>query len=163
MELPEIENLSAAELKAHRDELVEAAKDAPAEVLAARFVKALTDAKQRDEQLGVQGRTITALQTGVEAAATRSIAAAKAVDRLEAADADNQRQATQREAAMQDQLGERSEAIARMDKQLAEMGKRCERLKKQAEKHAAAIGSIAKLAGNAIASERIDAADQPSG
>jgi uncharacterized membrane protein YccC len=160
MTLPEIENLGEAELKARRDELVEAAKTTPAEVLAARFVKALTDAKQRDVQLGEQGKTITALQTGLEAAATRSLAAAKAVDTLDAAAADNQRQATEREAALQDQLRERTEAIGRIDKQLAEMGKRCERLKRQAEKHAAAIGSIAKLSGDAIASERIETADE---
>lgn len=67
MTLTEIENLSFADLKARRDELLASLKDADRAELTARYLQARTDAKQRDEKLAEQGQTITALQAGVEA------------------------------------------------------------------------------------------------
>lgn len=65
--LHEIENLSFAELKSRQADLIsEAAKAAPGE-LAARYVKARTDAKHRDEKLAEQAVTIKALQDGMDA------------------------------------------------------------------------------------------------
>lgn len=69
MTLIEIENLTFAELKSHRSEAIEAAKAADVGELAARFVDARTDAKQRDEKLGEQGKIIVLLQDSLERAA----------------------------------------------------------------------------------------------
>lgn len=76
----EIENLSAAELKAKTPELVEgfgklveqSRVDGDLQPLALpelfeRFVRARLDAKARDVTLGEQGKTITALNLGTEA------------------------------------------------------------------------------------------------
>lgn len=68
MKLSEIENLSHADLKAKRAELIEAIKGEPAAELAARYIQARTDAKMRDEKLSEQGETIKALQDGMRAA-----------------------------------------------------------------------------------------------
>lgn len=67
MTLNEIENLSAADLKARRDELVAEAGKAPVKELAAQYVRARTDAKHRDEALADQAATIRALQDGMGA------------------------------------------------------------------------------------------------
>lgn len=66
MELHEIENLSAAELKERRAELTEVAQAAPPDVLASRFIQARRDAKLRDEKLAEQGATITNLNAAIE-------------------------------------------------------------------------------------------------
>lgn len=66
MELHEIENLSAAELKERREELVAAARKAPVDQLAARYVQARTDAKLREDKLAEQGKTIMLLQQAME-------------------------------------------------------------------------------------------------
>lgn len=61
MTLVEIENLTAAELKSRKAELIEQAKKAKVDELAARYVQARTDATIRDEKLHEQGVTITSL------------------------------------------------------------------------------------------------------
>ncbi len=61
-----IENLSHAELKANRADLIAQAKEADQHELASRYVQARTDAKHRDEKLAEQGRSIEALQFAVE-------------------------------------------------------------------------------------------------
>ena len=70
MTIQEIENMTFAELKARQSELIGAMKDTLPTELAARYVQARLDAKQRDEKLSEQGRTITnlnaALQTRAE-------------------------------------------------------------------------------------------------
>ncbi len=68
MKLHEIENLTASELKDRKPELIEAAKLASVDDLAARYVQARTDAKLRDESLAEQAKTLEALRTGLEAA-----------------------------------------------------------------------------------------------
>lgn len=71
MNISDIENLSSAELKARRDELLAALKDAAPADVAARYLQARTDARLRDEKLAEQGATITALQSGLAAATER--------------------------------------------------------------------------------------------
>ncbi len=68
MNLHEIQNLSFAELKERRDELV---KLAGGNDVAARYIQALTDAKMRDEKLAEQGVTIKTLQDGMGLAQQR--------------------------------------------------------------------------------------------
>lgn len=84
----DIENMSAADLKAKRAELVEAIKGSPD--LAVRYVQARLDAKTRDEKLAEQGATITALQQGLAAATEKTAAldAELAKAKQETADAD---------------------------------------------------------------------------
>lgn len=62
MTITEIENLTAAELKSRRDQLIAEAQKAPADEVARRYVQARQDAAMRDEKMAEQGRTITALQ-----------------------------------------------------------------------------------------------------
>lgn len=56
MQIQDVENLSADELKAQRVEAVQVARKAPD--VAERFVGARIDAKVRDEKLASQGETI---------------------------------------------------------------------------------------------------------
>lgn len=67
MNLVDIENMPFADLKSKRAELIEAARQSPLVELATRFVDARTDAKQRDEKLAEQGRTITSLNDSLDA------------------------------------------------------------------------------------------------
>jgi len=150
MATPDIENKTYSELKAERDALIEQAKGEEVPVLAVRYIKALTDAKHRDEVMGEQGKTITALQDGLEAAkqvqaeSKRLLAgAAESINALTAAsvqDLDNVR-------ALQAQL-------------TAETG-RANRLKALAMQNQTAITGAAKLLNDAITASQVDAADNP--
>lgn len=68
MTLTEIMNLSAAELKERRSELVESMVTHEIPDLSGRLVQTLIDAKTRDEKLAEQGKTITLLQSALEKA-----------------------------------------------------------------------------------------------
>lgn len=61
MNLIDIENMKAADLKAHKQQAIEAAKGADHADLAGRYVQARLDAVTRDEKLAEQGVTITSL------------------------------------------------------------------------------------------------------
>lgn len=84
MTLIDIENMPFADLKAKRAELIEAASLADIRDVAVRFVDARTDAKQRDEKLSEQGRTITALNDALDARVTELRDAAKSTAELTA-------------------------------------------------------------------------------
>lgn len=73
MNLSEIENLSAADLKAKRAELSAALKAEPPDDLAERYVQARTDAKLRDDKLGEQGKTISLLQAALDKASQDNV------------------------------------------------------------------------------------------
>jgi hypothetical protein len=66
MKLIEVENMTAAEIKARRKELVEAINAEKQEEFARRYVDRVLDAKVRDEKLSEQGKQIAALQSRVE-------------------------------------------------------------------------------------------------
>lgn len=85
MNLSEIENLSGAELKAKRNELVTAIWDEKPTDLAERYVQARTDATLRDEKLGQQGKTIALLQKALEEANADKAALTATVNTLDAA------------------------------------------------------------------------------
>lgn len=57
--LASIENLPLADLKASKALLLEEAGALPASDLAARYIQARTDAKQRDQRMGEMGVEIT--------------------------------------------------------------------------------------------------------
>ena len=64
MTIQDIENLTFAELKASGKKIID---ELGGNELAARYVQARTDAKQRDEKLAEQGVTITNLNAALEA------------------------------------------------------------------------------------------------
>lgn len=67
MTLHQFMNLTVAEIKEKKIELAKELEKASTSELAGRLVLTLLDAKTRDEKLGEQGKTITALQQGNEA------------------------------------------------------------------------------------------------
>ena len=78
----ELDALPLAELKGRRDELAEAIK-CDAKALAVLYLKRLYDARNRDEKLAEQGKTITLLQEAAEQAKARivDLEAASAADK----------------------------------------------------------------------------------
>lgn len=79
-----IENLSFTELKEHRDALIADAEKLPPAELAARYVQARTDAKQRDEKLAEQGTTIASLNSALAESMARACGHAEEGNRLAA-------------------------------------------------------------------------------
>jgi hypothetical protein len=159
MEIHEIESLSFAELKERRDELTEAAKAESPDVLAVRYLKALTSAKQRDEKLGEQGRMITALQDGLEAAKHQTATAAKAVEeqvrRADALVADLESLRTSaREVAIADKA-----AIEALHQTVARETARADRLKVEATRNHQAVAQAAKILADALGAQAVDAAE----
>lgn len=69
MTIQDVENLSAAELKADRNKIADLlGAELTADSLAGRYVQARYDAKARDEKLAEQGVMITVMQDGMAAA-----------------------------------------------------------------------------------------------
>lgn len=83
MNIIDILNLSAAELKEKRAEAVEAATAVPVDELAGRAVQFLLDAKMRDEKLAEQGKTITLLQGSLESSSDQLNGAIQRIKDLE--------------------------------------------------------------------------------
>lgn len=99
MNLSDIENLTFAELKAKKDEAIEAGKASPLDDLAARYVQARMDAKHRDEKLAEQGTTITLLQEQVASFKSQAAQNAERADKNAAAvDASSKALAEQKQA-----------------------------------------------------------------
>lgn len=73
--LASIENLPLADLKASKVLLIEEAGTLPPADLAARYIQARTDAKQRDERMSEMGADITQLQADLDTADADRIAA----------------------------------------------------------------------------------------
>lgn len=150
MSIHEIENKTFADLKAERESLVEAAKSLPVDDLAARYVQARTDAKQRDEKLAEQAKTIEALRDGLaamkeraEAETTKLAESVKTLDSVES-------QVDQKDRDYRATCGEfESKAMAAAG-QISELTRRCERLKVQAEKYNAAISGVHRLTTDAV-------------
>jgi hypothetical protein len=152
MNIHEIENLSAAELKAKRAELIEAAKAVPIGELAERYVKARTDATIRDEKLAEQGGTIDALRAGAAALTEKNSDLANVVEQ-NYADFDILRESA-RKTAQADKLA-LDEALASLERETA----RAERLRTVATRHHAAVSGAAKLLNDALAAQAVDQAD----
>lgn len=148
MDLIEIENLSFAELKAKRAELVEAAKTVPPEQLAERYVQARMDAKQRDEKLAEQGRTIALFQDSL-AAVQKEVQAAQAEVAKWVA----------REPAVQEQVRGLAEEKEELRGLLRTTREQAIRLKTEALRNHAAVAQAAKLLNDALAAQAVDQAD----
>ncbi len=171
MKLQDVKNMTFADLKAKRDEVINELKAVSAAELAVCFVAALTDAKVRDEKLGEQGKTITLLQEGAEAAKEQT-KAAKAetvlVRQQWNADIDEANKTIDRAAEKADENAEtllalRTDTNADADdfkRRIQILSERCKRLRAQAETYASAMTTIQKAATDAIATRVIDQADQ---
>ena len=176
MDIHEVENMSADELKARQAEIVKAL-DGNTE-LAVRYAQARLDASLRDVMLAEQAKTLEALQIGLDAA-KEQIEAAKAetvavrqqlnADIDEANDAvtmwkdlDNQaaKQRDQGTVALRE-LGEQKQADAvDFERRIQVLADRCERLKLQASIYDSTITTIQKAATDAIACRELARADQ---
>lgn len=171
MQITDIENLSIAELKQRRDEMIAAASEAPIKELAERYVQARTDAKQRDEKLAEQARTLDSLNSGIEAA---NVQIADLKQRLKDSD---DRNVANCKAALQDAdqaaaclakanqahddyANTAKQAIAELESALASERARAERLKSEAVRNHSALSQSARLINDAIAAQAIDIADQ---
>lgn len=121
MTLNDIENATAADIKANRVELVEQAKSATVDELAMRYVQARLDAKMRDEKLAEQGATITSLNEAI----------ASARDRIK---------------VMEKQISDRESIIARRDVEEARLKSEIESISKRNYELQESLDSEAALA-----------------
>lgn len=170
MKLADVENLSAAELKEQRAAIVESL-EADAAELKARYVQARLDAKQRDEKLAEQGKTITLLQESLEstkAALESEVSKCNAIGgELQRVCDNHNHQASQWSAELR-QLKEQFErqelewAVdkAKLQGELKIAKDRGDRLYLQAIRNANAINTAAKLLNDALAAQQIDNAEQ---
>ena len=155
MTLAEIENLSFADLKAKRDELVEAAAGVPADKqpeqylhnLAARYVQARTDAKMRDEKLGEQAATIKALQDGMGALQTKAETASAAVAALKAQLEKEAAESTRKEEALTDAVATERAIIADLQAKLSEAITRGNEATALAKARRTALADVMAFAG----------------
>jgi hypothetical protein len=112
MQIHEVENLSAAELKARKAELIEALGGGE---LAQRYVQARTDAKMRDEKLSEQGGMIAALTNGNTALEEKlqslSTRTGELVNDLEASNARSASLLEQLSAAQKETTGQELRAV----------------------------------------------------
>ena len=139
MTIQDIENLTFAELKASGKKIVD---ELGGNELAARYVQARTDAKQRDEKLAEQGQTIANLNAAL-AASRAELANVKAV--LSAAQDSNV------------SLGERVQELHALGTDAAA---RADRLKAEAERNFKALSTAEKALKDAMAARELDAAER---
>jgi hypothetical protein len=157
--LQEIEQLSFEQLKAQRDEAVEALKDEKPEVLAARYVKNRLDALMRDVKLSEQGKTITALQEGVEAMKAEMVRVTQQISSMEGertalvADLESLRTSA-REMAIADKA-----AIEALHQTVAQETARADRNKVEAFRNHQAVAQAANLLNETLAQQAVEAVD----
>jgi chromosome segregation ATPase len=156
----DVENLSHAELKSRREEIVESLKGN--EDLAARYVKARTDAAYRDEKLAEQGTTITSLNGALESANHRIASLEQELvgsqEKLSASvdshSIEMERQNELIEALQKDNAAESekySAAVEKLEAELQEERNTSARMKAAAVKNEKAINAAAKELNDAIA------------
>jgi hypothetical protein len=141
MKLEDIENLSFAELKEQRAELLKHINGNPLDAVAERYLQARMDAKQRDEKLSEQGKTITLLQAGHGTL---------------------DKQLHEANAALTETMQANEMAVVEIERLrglLRSETDRSERLKVQASKHQFALTGAAKLLNDAISMGQIEQAE----
>lgn len=140
MKLHDIENLTHAELKAGRTELIEEAKTAPHDDLAARYVQARLDSKARDETMSVQGRTIEELG--------RAVASVTADRDATKAKLDNAISALASASNSADEAGKSYQAtIADLNTKLSAASSRANAAESKAAARRAALADVMTFAG----------------
>ena len=164
MNLQDVENLSAADLKTRKKELLAAIKaDAPAE-LADRYIQARTDAKVRDEAMAKQGKTIDSLQEGYAALTAQSKETeTRLTNELEKARGeltDSQEKAKKFAASAQARIAELGAEAEALKAQLEKAKGRGDRLLKLCRNRQAAIRSIATTANKDLQDLAVEIGDE---
>lgn len=181
MSIHDIENMTFAELKAQRAELVKEAETLDRKDVAARYIQARTDATQRDEKLAEQARILESLQTGLEASKqqaeafekklTEDVGAMKAEaaayveakkSELDLRDQELEDMRTSRarlEAAVEKRQNEDLRRYTDLTVFCKQEITRADRLKTVATCHHIAVSSAAKLLNDALAAKAVDHAD----
>lgn len=159
MTIIEIENLTFDELKAQRGQLAAELKDLPADELAARYIQARTDAKQRDEKLAEQGQTIKTLNASVARMMHDSGAAEAAATALTRLHKANSLEVSKQHSSLRAATKELGCQLAESQAEVATQTARAERLKTEALRNHSAITSAAKLLNDAISSQNVATAN----
>lgn len=146
MTIQDIENLTFAELKASGKKIID---ELGGNELAARYVQARTDAKQRDEKLAEQGVTITNLNALLEKERAATKAALAKLSQLEATLAERTIEREQAKEAAVDLLAS-----------ITEQRERGDRLKAEAERNFKALSTAEKALKDAMAARELDAAER---
>lgn len=144
MTLQEIENLTFEELKAQRADILESLKTTNLRDVSERYLQARIDAKQRDEKLAEQGKTITLLQAGHDTL---------------------QKQLTEANIALVEATNRAEMGVAEIDRLRGLLRDECDRsqrLKVCAAKHQDAITTAAKALNDAIGRNEIEVAAEGS-
>jgi hypothetical protein len=160
MTFAEIENLSFAELKEQKAGILKSLGESDKAELAARYVQARTDAKLRDDKLGEQGRTLTALEAGVNSLTEQKVS----LEQQLAASQQRENEAK----ALNGRISEASaQDNAKLTAQLQECAKqlqaetaRAERLKAEALRHHGALSQSAQIITGALAAQHIENVSQ---
>ncbi|MHC4867482.1 MAG: hypothetical protein ACYTEX_25700 [Planctomycetota bacterium] len=160
MEIHQIEAKTFAELKADPIALTEALKSQPAEVLAVRYFKHLMDAKHRDEKLSEQGKTITALQQGLEAAKAQAEAAALRVIEIQGEQAGLQAVLDDVRRSAKETIANNHAANAILSETAQQETARADRHKAAATRSYQAVAQAAKILADALGAQAVDAADK---
>lgn len=137
--IQDVENATAAEIKAGRAEAIEAAKGA-ADV-AERFVSARLDAKTRDEKMAEQGETIKSLQTALDDSRARYL--------------ELDTRSAMRERAIEEETARANAMVGDLTAERT----RASRLKKAAVLYTGAVVQAANVLNQAIAAAQIEEAD----
>lgn len=160
MQTSHIENLSSADLKDQRAEIVSALKASPPDDLADRYVQARLDAKSRDDKLSEQGQTITTLNEALGLAKgeiERLCGELQAANSLRKSESEQAGNLIRSSAEIVENL--RAE-IAGLRHQLASETARADRLKNAAGRMHAASAKAAQQLNEALSAQAIAAADE---
>lgn len=150
-----IENMTCGELKAVRNEAVEAMKEEPSVLLAGLYITVQITAKLRDEKLAEQGRTITLLQENAEITKARIVQAESRLEAAEKARLQDGVQITNLAVALQEQAAQLNavEAKAARYRQLVEASSSA------LQNANSAVASAQNAVMTAIQSVQLDAAE----
>ena len=170
MTIHKIENMTFSELKKKQAELAESLAGELPQELATRYLQARTDAKQRDEKLAEQGKTITSLNEGHEFLTGRvaelelQITLKDDAIAIRSRELEFARQAHSNEVAAltqahSDVVNALNDEISELKNSLLRQTQRAVRLKVQAIVNQTALTGAAKLLNDAISARQIEDAD----
>lgn len=182
MTIQDIENLSVAELKSGREEILTVVGAMTISDVGPRYYQSRLDAKLRDEKLAEQGRTITLLEQGMNAAkeqnellklnltqANANLAnvkkqaddwAAKALAEYKDFAKKSQEQLAVTCAEHEKIINDLKAELEKTNEQLAKQTQRGDRLKHQAIRNNQALNELASISNKTIAANQLDNADE---
>lgn len=159
MNIHDVENLPASELNERRPEVIEALKDQPAEDLAARYVQARMDANQRDGRLAEQGKTITALQKGLELAEQKTASVEGQLKQTVENANGLARTLVEERTASRAQMAKATQRIEELTHAVESQEARADRNKAEASRNHQAVAQAAKILNDTLATQAVEAAN----